>query len=427
MAALSFTLPFYSTRSYFLGLFVSLLSVSFLIVTFPTLYPISRASVKIKGPRRIDPTPSDYTAGLENEHYLSNCDFIDPSLLDRRRYPVPPSFEPSATVNDQAVYEPLNVNDDLAIQDDYHENVNPQPYLPYNDFPLPALDADYDFPLQKVEGLIELDPQYSPYLGPSLSNIVQFGAIPTTSSPWSSSTRTTRTPTVFPARHYSYHLLTDLPKLCTKLQTSLATEVSATIFMSLLNECWYLILAVTWNHTILSSNALYPHADSPGFDISKIWIVILKANIPRIIRSNIFVLLKAANSLWRELERVSPGRIISQGMWRIVSVRVDRYMTRKSHMYVAIEDSESDVHWYYCRYLSVTDRRYYRLVILPIYLISFFLLVVSAQRCYLFQGSFIGWGERARILLSGPSSWRYRYDEVKWYGTIWNYMALSRK
>lgn len=77
-------------------------------------------------------------------------------------------------MNDQAVYEPLNVNEDLAIQDDYHENVNPQPYLPYNDFPLPALDADYDFPLQNVEGLIEFDPQYIPYLSPSLSNLEHY-------------------------------------------------------------------------------------------------------------------------------------------------------------------------------------------------------------------------------------------------------------
>ncbi|KAB8290174.1 hypothetical protein EYC80_011043 [Monilinia laxa] len=92
-------------------------------------------------------------------------------LLDRRRYPVPPSFEPSAAANDQGVHGQSNASEDPFVQDDHRGFFELLPYTSYRTFPdLSALNADYEQSLEYIEGSLEVQVQYSPYSNKSVSS-----------------------------------------------------------------------------------------------------------------------------------------------------------------------------------------------------------------------------------------------------------------
>ncbi|TGO84073.1 hypothetical protein BPOR_0553g00020 [Botrytis porri] len=126
------------------------------------------------GSKRIEPIFSEYTAGNENEHYHLHREFIDPSLLDLRRYPIHPSIDSSTQAEAQKTNKRLDGIEGSFAEDDNHRNFDPLPYTPYTTLPdLPAGDAEFQQALEYVEYVEEPGEgqvQYSLYSDPSVSN-----------------------------------------------------------------------------------------------------------------------------------------------------------------------------------------------------------------------------------------------------------------
>ncbi|TGO29182.1 hypothetical protein BPAE_0018g00710 [Botrytis paeoniae] len=98
-------------------------------------------------------------------------EFIDPSFLDLRRYPVPSPFESRVTVDAQEANRQFDENEYPFAEDDNHGIFDPLPYTPYTTLlDLPALDVEFPQALQYVEELGEGLIQYDLYQAQSVSN-----------------------------------------------------------------------------------------------------------------------------------------------------------------------------------------------------------------------------------------------------------------
>ncbi|APA16275.1 predicted protein [Sclerotinia sclerotiorum 1980 UF-70] len=87
-----------------------------------------------------------------------------------RRYPVPPSFEPSAAVDAQEAHGQFVANEDPLVQDCSSGSFDPLPYTPYNTFPgLPTLEAYCDQPLEYLDRPVEGQIENCLYPNPSVS------------------------------------------------------------------------------------------------------------------------------------------------------------------------------------------------------------------------------------------------------------------
>ncbi|KAJ8062609.1 hypothetical protein OCU04_009133 [Sclerotinia nivalis] len=110
------------------------------------------------------------SANLKPPITLLKSDGHPQDLLDLRRYPVPPSFEPSAAVDAPEAHGQFNANEDPLVQDCSSGSFDPLPYTPYNPFlDLPALDAYYYQPLEYFKGPVEGQIENCLYPNPSAS------------------------------------------------------------------------------------------------------------------------------------------------------------------------------------------------------------------------------------------------------------------